>query len=674
MKFALTRKKTKNVYYVYITTSYRDVVTGSPDKVYWQRFGPEEALLKADPQALQKIQRQVDELNARKEEKEIQEKVRKIIEAKSLTLDSVNKEGSSINQGEMDNSIKNAGILAIDSVYKTLELDSFIFNLCKNKKFKTNRSQRIASHCKFLSELRTLIPASKQKTQIRRDEFFADFSDIKLHNIYRTLTELSWFKTEIVNQINTKFNDLIDERDFTACFYDMTTFYFESTDEEDIRAFGYSKDGKFNNVQVVMSIIIDRQSIPIDYNLYVGNQSEGATLIPAIEKLKEKYNITKVVVVADRGLNNKINTETLNRMGIDYVFAFKAKGTTEELKEKILGVEDKKPFIYYDDDGCQQETSIGTAWFSDFNFQDSGRCRLPEFAPEVSSYGELANNELNEILEFQNAFTSKYFAKEKEEKETNKRKHIYFDCNITKRLIVTWTEKRAHKDKKDREKLIEKAKKLIASPSRLNGEMKRGGKTFIKFHEDKEKPAELDIERIKEQEKFDGYHVLITSISQKDASTQDIIDAYSHLWTIEQSFRYIKTNFDARPAFVRRESRIRGHFLICYIALCILRYIEYKLDKVNKHKGSERIVDALNQVQISCIKYKKSYIISTYNFSEDCQDIFNALRVKPLSPRENEVSLRLKYGIEDLAPYWAAYNDKPRHLVKKPNGRKESKM
>ena len=125
---------------------------------------------------------------------------------------------------------------------------------------------------------------------------------------------------------------------------------------------------------------------------------------------------------------------------------------------------------------------------------------------------------------------------------------------------------------------------------------------------------------------------------------------------------------------MRRESRIKCHFLICYIALCILRYIEYKLDKDNKHKGSERIVDSLNKVQISCIKHKKSYIISTYNFSEDCQDIFNALRVKPLSPRENEVSLRLKYGIEDLAPYWATYDDKPRHLVKKPNGRKESKM
>ena len=90
--------------------------------------------------------------------------------------------------------------------------------------------------------------------------------------------------------------------------------------------------------------------------------------------------------------------------------------------------------------------------------------------------------------------------------------------------------------------------------------MKRGGKSFIKFPKNDKESAELDEKKINEQEKFDGYHAIITSLNQEDSSAQDIIDAYSHLWTIEQSFRYLKTNFDARPAFVRRESRIRGHF------------------------------------------------------------------------------------------------------------------
>ncbi len=674
MKFALTRKKTKDVYYVYITTSYRDVVTGTPTKVYWQKFGPEQQLLEADPQALEKIQSQVDELNARKEEKEIQEKLRKIVEAKSRTLESIKNEDIMLNQDEMENSLKNIGILAIDKVYNMFDLDNFILDLCKKQGFKSNKCKRIVNHCKFLSELRTLIPSSKQKTQIRRDEFFANFSEIKLHSIYRSLTDLSNFKSEIVKKINERFNELIDNRNLTACFYDITTYYFESTDEDEIRAFGFSKDMKINNVQVVMSLVIDSQRIPIDYNLYIGSQSEGATLIPAIEKIKEKYNIKKVVVVADRGLNNKVNTETLNRMGIDYVFAFKAKGTTKELKEKILNIDERKPFIYYDDCGCEQEISIKSAWYSDFYFQDVGRCKLPDFAPEVSSYSNFENEELNEILQFQNTFASKYFAIEKEEKEKNKRKHIYFDCNTMKRLIVTWTEKRARKDKKDRDRLVEKAKKLVASPSLLNGEMKRGGKSFIKFPKNDKESAELDEEKIKEQEKFDGYHAIITSLNQEDSSAQDIIDAYSHLWTIEQSFRYLKTNFDARPAFVRRESRIRGHFLICYIALCILRFIEFKLNKFNKNKGVDNIIDSLNKMKISCVKRKKSYIISTFNFDEDCKDIFDVLDIKYLSPAENEISLRLKYGIDDLAPYWAKYDDQPRHLAKKFSDQKESQM
>jgi len=186
----------------------------------------------------------------------------------------------------MENSLKNIGILAIDKVYNMFDLDNFILDLCKKQGFKSNKCKRIVNHCKFLSELRTLIPSSKQKTQIRRDEFFANFSEIKLHSIYRSLTDLSNFKSEIVKKINERFNELIDNRNLTACFYDITTYYFESTDEDEIRAFGFSKDMKINNVQVVMSLVIDSQRIPIDYNLYIDSQSEGATLIPAIEKIK----------------------------------------------------------------------------------------------------------------------------------------------------------------------------------------------------------------------------------------------------------------------------------------------------------------------------------------------------------------------------------------------------
>ncbi len=669
MKFTLVRKKMKgDVYYVYIGTSYRDPATGKPTWAYWEKFGKEAELLEADPCALEKIQAQVDALNARKDEEEIQEKMRKIMEAKDQTLKKINKEDLSIVEGIEKNSKKIIGILAIDKVYNLFGLDSFIYELCTKNHFKKNKITRIINHCKFLSEMRALIPASKQKTQIQRDMYFGDFSDILLHKIYRTLSELSEFKQEIVGHINKKLNLLIDNRDLTACFYDVTTYFFESTEEDEIRRFGFSKDNKINNVQVVMSLVIDRESMPIDYNVYIGNQSEGATLIPEIEKLKQKYNITKVVVVADRGLNNKVNTETLLRMGMDFVFAFKAKGTTKELKEKILNVDEKKSFIFYDENGNEKEVSTETAWYADFYYQDSGRCRLPEFAPEVYSYKNIEYEELNEILQFQNEFSSKYFAKEKETKEKNGRKNIYFDCNGTKRMIVTWSAKRARKDKKDRDRLVEKAKLLVANPSRLNCELKRGGKSFIKFHSDDKKSAELDIEKIKEQEKFDGYHVLITSLDQRSASAQDIIDAYSHLWTIEQSFRHLKTDLETRPIFVRRESRIRGHFVICYIALCIIRYIEYKLKKLNKPKGSETIINALNDVQISRIKHKKSYIISTFDFSEDCEDIFDALDIKHLSQTESAVGLRLKYGIDDLAPYWAKYDDKPRHRMVMPKG------
>lgn len=151
--------------------------------------------------------------------------------------------------------------------------------------------------------MRILKPMSKSKTFRTRDELLFDFSDLTLDEIYSSLDVLAARKKTIINNLNKNI-EAVYSRVKTIAFYDVTIFYFESFDSDELRARGMSKENKSNEVQVVLGLLVDGEGIPINYELFRGNTSEMKTIIDVINDYKTANNLEKVTVVADRGLNS----------------------------------------------------------------------------------------------------------------------------------------------------------------------------------------------------------------------------------------------------------------------------------------------------------------------------------------------------------------------------------
>ena len=177
-------------------------------------------------------------------------------------------------------------------------------------------------------------PVSKRKSQeILETEHGKKYS---LDKIYRMLEKLDDQTIERIKNISSENTKKLFKEKLDVMFFDVTTLYFESFTEDELKKNGYSKDLKFNQPQVLLSLLITKQGMPVDYEVYPGNEYEGNLLIPSLNKLKEKHSIDKVILVADSGILNQANIEALNQMGIEYIMGARVKSSTQEIKEKIL--------------------------------------------------------------------------------------------------------------------------------------------------------------------------------------------------------------------------------------------------------------------------------------------------------------------------------------------------
>ena len=308
-----------------------------------------------------------------------------------------------------------------------------------------------------------------------------------------------------------------------------------------------------------MGLLIDNNGIPVGYELYPGNTSEFSALYPVIKDLKEKYKLKKVIVAADRGLNSGKNLLLLKELGLDYVMAYKLKGAKKEIKEKLF------------EDGYTIE--------KDFKY------KLIEHVKEIRVDGKVEK--------------------------------------IQDNLLLGYSEKRAKKDKADRQRLLDKADKLLNKPSMMKQELKKGGKKFIKVTKGK-----LDVKQIEEAEKMDGFFAI--EYSQKELTGREVREIYGSLWKIEDSFRVLKTNLEARPIFVWSEKRIRAHFLICYLALVIERYLEKLLKDNNVNLSTAKIQEAIRNTTLGSVEtLMGDYYIKDAE-SREYLDIINSVKMNKI--------------------------------------------
>lgn len=606
---------------VYIASSYRNE-NGQSRKNIVRRCGNLKKLLAADPKALEKIEAEVRSLNEKAAGEDIK---KRLLDNETIEADIIRaaKDGIML-KGEKP-CLRGLGMIVLDRLWNELNLPYKLSYLKKECDVQFDFEEVVKQLCLG----RILTPWSKAKTCRLAPVSYLGAKEENLAHYYNCLDLLSKNKDSVIKYLNKKLLEGNPHRDTRVCLYDITTYAFESVEADSLREFGYSKDKKFNEVQVVMALAADKDGLPISYNLYRGNQGESPTMVPFIEELKKTYGVENLIVVADKGLNNTANIHCLLELSNNYVLSSKIRSASREIKEAALDPTGRVERLVTDGNGVLSKT-----WFKEITLETKVSYKYPDFAYENSNPEE--KRKLEDKLK---PYTTKY---------GNKRKK----GTIKRRFIITFSEKRLIKDRIDRQRLIKKAERLVANPSNFSAELKKGGKSLVSVDIDKESLA-VDYERISEQELFDGMHVIETSL--KDPA-EEVLDIYKGLWHIESNFRVLKSQLEGRPVYVRTENHIRGHFLCCYISLVISRLLEYKLRKRDTPIPIGKIVEALNGLRTTKIKLDRlPAIYATTGISEEIKQICAALEMQVPEDYETAASLRKKLALKgELGSYFRA--------------------
>ena len=318
--------KNGNHRYIRVCQSYRNE-KGQPTSRVIENHGRLDLALAKDPQYVEKLRERVKEQN----ELEKQAKIGLIEKQAAETMQHYQDLAGEKANTESFHCL-NVGMTVVKKLWNDLSLPSIFRYFDRNSRAHYAYNDLVF----YLCMSRILAPGSKLKKFYDKDDYILDFNDdiTNLRNLCRVLDRLSEDKPSLVNSLGHQVGKLTG-RKVTAAFYDVTTYEFESQCQSKLKDFGLSKANKVNEVQVVMGLVMDENGIPVDYELFKGNTSEFGTLCPIIERLKQNYQLEKVVVVADRGLNSNENLVKLLDMGCDFVIAQKIKNLGKDMAEKV---------------------------------------------------------------------------------------------------------------------------------------------------------------------------------------------------------------------------------------------------------------------------------------------------------------------------------------------------
>jgi transposase len=464
-------------------------------------------------------------------------------------------------------------------VYKKL-WDKFKLNhILSALQSKQGKSQFDLSSAAFLMVIQHLLSPSSKLGAYNKQQRYAKFSEVELHNLYRSLDILCDGKEALESHLFNMNRDLFNMQ-IDVVFYDVTTFHFESVKQDGLRDFGFSKNAKFNEVQVVLGMLVDCEGRPVGYELFPGNTFEGKTLETALESIEKRFGIRNIIIVADRGINSKLNLKSITDKGYGYIVASRIRSMPEDIQSNILNEED---------------------------------------------YITLSQSEENGVVRYKVIdYINQFKMKDENRSENIKRKKRIL-IQLPEKLIVTYSDKRARKDKSDRERLIEKANHLLEDKTKIRSSNKRNGKKYLQ--ETTKTDYKLDVAAIERDEKWDGYYGIQTS--EKFLSVEKILSAHRTLYKIEESFRIMKSTLEVRPIFHWTENRVKGHFVVCFLAFLLERTLELKLKNAEIPASPLTIRDALNSMQFAEIElHGDKFFVKTK--SEDlASKILRQLKIQP---------------------------------------------
>ncbi len=458
---------------------------------------------------------------------------------------------------------KNFGYVVLSVLYHELEIDKFLINRQRSTKINANTNDVM----KLLVFSRLLCPASKRKTYESKDRYFDKHSYL-LDDIYRSLTFFNLKGNELHLWINDRIKEYYN-RDTSLVYYDVTNYYFETDKQDELRRKGVSKEHRPNHI-VQMGLFMDTNGIPITYDLYSGNTNDCLTYRPTLAKIKKQYNLGKTIIVADKAMSTGDNIYYTLSAKDSYVFSISVRGVSKEIKEFVL-----------DQQGYQ--------WLGK-EYKRKERCSSRTIKVTGTSGTK-------------------------------------FKKTVHEKQIVFYSEKYAKRARIDRAAAIEKAKKLIQSPGSYTRSTSYGAAGYVKNIQFKKDTGEvldtgqalsLDEKKIRQEEKFDGYYLIVTNECKLLADK--VIDIYRGLWKIEESFKVPKSDLETRSIYVSSKEHIKAHFLTCFVALVLARILEHKLN--HKHSIS-KVLDSLQKC--SCSNLQLNYYFFDYydEVLEDLGDIFS---------------------------------------------------
>ncbi len=448
----------------------------------------------------------------------------------------------------------NVGYLFLQDIYYKLKLDKICNKITEQYQFKFDLNDILSK----LIYSRILFPASKLKT-LELSKRFLEKPNFEYQHIERALPVICENMDFIQSELYKNSNEYM-KRNNKVLYYDCTNYYFEIEEESGLRQYGKSKENRPNPI-VQMGLFMDGNGIPLVFDITSGNTNEQKTLQPLEEKIIKDFEFSEFVVCTDAGLASKANRKFNNKNNRKFVTTQSIKKLKKHLKNEAL--------------------DLTKGW------------KLPG-SSKTYNISKLRTDE--KLIE---KYKDKIFYKERWIKEDN----------LEQRLIVTYSVKYQEYQKNIRNNQINRAQKIIVSnPNKLKKPKQNDPKRFIKtlnVTKDGEL-AEKSIYTINqsvidEESKYDGLYAVCTNLED---SIEDIIKVNRRRWEIEESFRIMKTDFKSRPVYHSRDEMIKAHFMTCFLALIIYRYVEKKLDE--RYTATE-IIETLRDMNIK-LENETSYI------------------------------------------------------------------
>lgn len=497
----------------------------------------------------------------------------------------------------------NIGYFFLQQLYHDLELGSFFKEITADSKvtFDPNLVNR------FLTFSRILDPDSKLGTHQHLGNYYEQPAFEYVH-ILRTMDLLQEHYDEYISHLFEKSCNIV-KRDTSVCFYDCTNYYFEiETDDDDYVdevtgevVKGLRKYGPFKQHQpaplVEMGLFMDADGIPLSMCITSGSDNEQTTAIPLEKKLVKMFRGKKFIYCADAGLGS-LSIRNFNSMGgRAFIVTQSVKKLSEKLQTAVFNDCDYR-LLSSDDTVSLQEMKS----FDRFN---------PE---NLDLYKDMAYK----VIPADSAFDLGLY-EDKQCKNGNTRK-VKSKAVVKQNVVITFSRKAMEYQRYIRNRQIERAKAMLSG---LNPDTyKKGPNDVTRFikrtstGKTGERAAdlyELDLDKIAEEEKYDGFYAIATNL---DDDVRTIIGISSNRYKIEDCFRVMKTNLSARPVYHHKRDRIIAHFMICYTALLIHRLLQTRLDRYGTHFSTESIIQTLQNMEVANIE--DTCFMSTYSSSQVC--------------------------------------------------------